>query len=443
VTPASLTQPNASGGLLRILGVGFGVAVVVGNTIGAGILRAPAEVARQLPAPGLFVAAWAIGGLYALLGAIQIAELGAMLPRSGGQYVFSRRALGEYAGFVVGWSDWLSTCGAAAAAAIVAAEFAALLFFSPASATPAVAAIAVVAFAAVQWCGIRWGGLAQNVTSAIKALAFAALGAGAFLRGTPAADLASGTHLVPTGFALLTAMVVSLQAVIYTYDGWTGVVYFSEEVEDAAKNVPRALFVGVLSIVALYLAINLALLYVLPVSAIADRPFAAGALADATFGRFGATAFTAVVCLSMLSAINAYQLMASRVVFAMSRDGLLSRRVAAVNIGGTPTLALFLSASVAVLFVVFARTFHTVVTVLAFFFVANYALSFIAVFVLRRREAAAVRPYRAWGYPWSTALALAGSLGFLAGAAAGDTRNSVVAGLLLATSYPVYRFLKS
>ena len=207
--------------------------------------------------------------------------------------------------------------------------------------------------------------------------------------------------------------------------------------------MPRALFGGVLSIVAIYLAINLALLYVLPVSAIAGRPFAAGALAEATFGRFGATAFTAVVFLSMLSAINAYQLMASRVVFAMSRDGLLAERVAAVNAGGTPGLALFLSAAVAVLFVVFARTFQTVITVLAFFFVANYTLSFVAVFVLRHREPAAVRPYRAWGYPWSTALALAGSVGFLVGAAAGDTRNSVIAALLLAASYPVYRVIRS
>jgi APA family basic amino acid/polyamine antiporter len=443
VTSASVTQASAPGGLLRVLGVGFGVAVVVGNTIGAGILRAPAEVARQLPDAPLFIAVWAIGGLYALLGAVQIAELGAMIPRSGGQYVFSRRALGEYAGFVVGWSDWLSTCGAAAAAAIVAAEFAASLLSGSDRAVPAVATVAVVAFAAVQWRGIRWGGLAQNVTSAVKALAFAALGAGAFLVGTPAPDVASGAHLVPTGFALLTAIVISLQAVIYTYDGWTGVVYFSEEVEDAGRNVPRALFGGILSIVAIYLAINLALLYVLPVSAIGDRPFAAGALAEATFGRFGATAFTAVVLLSMLSAINAYQLMASRVVFAMSRDGLLSRRVAAVNAGGTPALALFLSTAVAVLFVVFARTFQTVITVLAFFFVANYTLSFVAIIVLRRREATAVRPYRAWGYPWSTAVALAGSVGFLIGAAAGDTRNTVVAGLLLAVSYPVYRVVRS
>ena len=112
----------SDGRLLRVLGVGFGLAVIIGNTIGAGIFRAPGQVAAHLPDPGLFLAAWAAGGLYALIGAIQIAELGTMLPRSGGQYVFSRYALGEYAGFLVGWSDWISTCGTTAAVTVVIAE---------------------------------------------------------------------------------------------------------------------------------------------------------------------------------------------------------------------------------------------------------------------------------------------------------------------------------
>src|ERR1043165_2934173 len=116
------------GRLLRILGVGFGLAVIIGNTIGAGIFRTPGAVAAELPHPLLFFAVWIAGGLYALLGALSIAELGTMLPRSGGQYVFARYALGEYAGFIVGWSDWISTCGTTAAVAIVIGEFTGALF---------------------------------------------------------------------------------------------------------------------------------------------------------------------------------------------------------------------------------------------------------------------------------------------------------------------------
>ena len=161
--------------------------------------------------------------------------------------------------------------------------------------------------------------------------------------------------------------------------------------------------------------------------------------AQVIFGRHGGTIFLTLTILSMLSAINAYHLMSTRVLFAISRDGLFTKRASTVNAGGTPTVALFTSTAVAVLFIVFGQTFEKVITVLAFFFVANYALSFISVFVLRRREPDKERPYRAWGYPWTTALALLGSIAFLVGAIASDTRNSVYALLLLAASYPVFR----
>jgi APA family basic amino acid/polyamine antiporter len=135
--------------------------------------------------------------------------------------------------------------------------------------------------------------------------------------------------------------------------------------------------------------------------------------------------------------------MSTRVLFAISRDGLFTKRASTVNEGGTPTVALFMSAAVAVLFILFGQTFEKVITVLAFFFVANYTLSFISVFVLRRREPDKERPYRAWGYPWTTGLALAGSILFLVGAIVSDTRNSVYAIILLAVSYPLFRLMKS
>jgi basic amino acid/polyamine antiporter, APA family len=189
--------------------------------------------------------------------------------------------------------------------------------------------------------------------------------------------------------------------------------------------------------------VNIALLYVLPISKIAGQEFAAGAAADVIFGRHGNTVFLTLTILSMLSAINAYHLMATRVLFAISRDGLFAKQAATVNEGGTPTLALFTSMAVATLFILFGQTFEEVITVLAFFFVANYTLSFISVFVLRRREPEKERPYRAWGYPWTTALALIGSVLFLVGAVYSDTRNSVYALLLLAASYPLFRLMKA
>lgn len=430
----------ARGHLLRVLGVGFGLAVIIGNTIGAGILRAPGEVAAHLPSVPLFLAAWLVGGIHALLGAIQVAELGAMLPRSGGQYVFARHAFGDYAGFVVGWSDWLSTCGSAAAVSIVTGEFVGALW--PALAPHAVAAAVAVAllFALAQWRGIKEGSGIQLVTSLLKAAAFLALIAAAFVLGgdggaAPARPRAEGT--------LAVAFLLSLQAVIYTYDGWTGPVYFSEEIRAVGRNVPRAMIGGVLAVIALYLLVNVAFLRVVPLSAFAGSNFAAGVVAGALFGPRGDALLRGLTILSMLSAVNAYHLMASRTLFALSRDGLFSRRGAAVNAGGTPTSALLLSVAVALLFILFGRTFEQVITLLAFFFVANYTVSFAAVFVLRRREPERERPYRAWGYPWTTAAALAGSVAFLVAAIAADTANSVYALVLLGLSYPLYRFTRA
>jgi APA family basic amino acid/polyamine antiporter len=433
-----------SGRLLQVLGVGFGLAVTVGNTIGAGILRAPGDVARHLPDPGLFLAAWVVGGLYAFLGAIQIAELAAMLPRSGGQYVFARHTLGEYAGFVVGWSDWLSVCGTVAAVSIVIGDFSAALVPAVRGHETTLALAVAAIFALTQWRGIRWGSLVQNATSLAKAAAFLALVAAAFLLGGDASSAPAPAPAAVAGpsAAMATALLLSLQSIIYTYDGWTGPVYFSEEIEDPGRNVPRALFGGVLSVIAIYLLVNVAFLYVLPVERIAGEEFAAGAVAAALFGANGETLLRALTVLSLLSAVNANHLMASRTLYGMSRDGLFSARAARVNDGGTPSIALWLSAAVALVFIVLGRTFEQVITVLAFFFVANYTVSFTSVFILRRREPARPRPYRAWGYPFTTAAALIGSVAFLIGAIAADTTNSLYALLLLAGSYPVFRWVK-
>ena len=416
--------------------------MIIGNTIGAGIFRTPGTIAALLPNVWLFLGVWLIGGLYALLGTFQIAELGTMIPRSGGQYVFARHALGEYAGFIVGWSDWVSTCGSTAAVSLVIGEFAGALFPSLSGKSVSLAAAIAIVFAILQWRGVVWGSNVQNVTSLLKALAFVALIVAAFVLGHGPSEPTTAPLVKPEGFVLVAAFVLSLQAVIFTYDGWTGVVYFSEEVEQPGRNIPRALFGGVLSVIAIYLLVNLALVYVLPIANIANQDFAVGAAATAIFGRSGDTVFRVLTILSMLSGINAYHLMASRVLFAMSRDGLFTKRATTVNTGGTPTVALFLSASVALIFILFGQTFGTVITILAFFFVANYALSFISVFVLRRREPNRERPYRAWGYPWTTGVALVGSVLFLVGAIASDTRNSIYALLLLGVSYPLFRLLR-
>jgi basic amino acid/polyamine antiporter, APA family len=418
-----------------VFGAAFGVAVIVGNTIGVGILRTPGDIAARLPSPALFLMVWIVGGLYALLGAISLAELGAMLPESGGQYVFVRRALGGYAGFVVGWSDWISSAGSTAAIAIVIGEYLGALVPSVQGRGAAVAGAVVTAFAVVYWRGSTWADKGQQSLSLLKALALATLVTACFVYGHPAhAEVAPAA---PVGAALATAIVLSLQGVIYTYDGWNGMIYFSGEVHNPGRDIPRAMVSGVLFVIAIYLLINVALIYVLPISALAGDPFPAGTAAKAVFGPIGDTIIRSIMIVSALGAVSACQLMAPRVIVALARDGLMPRAVANVNGGGTPTVATVASTLVALTFIV-TGTFEQALALIAFFFVANYTLSFLSVFILRRREPSLPRPYRAWGYPWTTGIALVGSLLFLVGQCVGDTRNSLWSLALLAASYPAY-----
>jgi APA family basic amino acid/polyamine antiporter len=415
--------------------VGFGLAVTIGGTIGMGILRTPGDIATQLPTPTLFIGIWIVGGLYALLGAVSIAELGAMLPRSGGFYVFAHRALGNYAGFIVGWSDWMSTCATLAVISMVVGEYMGVLVPAVANKQKAVALTVVLFFALLQWRGIRWGSLTQNITSLLKVLVFVAFVIVAFLYA-PAMSNKPGPP-VKHGFALLAAIILALQGVLYTYDGWYGICYFGGEVRNPKRDVTRSMFGGVLLVIAIYVLVNFALLHVMPLSEIAGEPLAVGKAAGLIFGRYGDTAIRALAIVSMLSTINAYTLSAPRTLYAMSCDGLFTHHGTRVNKGGTPTITLLISTTVAVLFIA-SGTFNQVLAVIAFFFVSYYTMAFISVFVLRKREPDLPRPYRVWGYPWTTIIVTMGSIAFLAGAVAGDTRNSLWALALLAISAPVF-----
>jgi APA family basic amino acid/polyamine antiporter len=441
VIEAAAVPPVGRGRLLRVLGVSFGMAVTIGGVIGMGILRTPGEVAKQLPQAWLFIGIWLAGGLYALLGTISVAELGTMLPRSGGFYVFVRRALGPYAGFVVGWSDWLSTCGTTAAVALVMGEYTSALFPRLALTSKSIALAVVVGFAVLQWRGVRWGSGAQQLTSLLKALAFIALIAACFILGGQGFATTEAPAPLTGGWPFVHALIIAMQGVIYTYDGWYNMIYFSEEMRRPERDIPRSMIGSMLLVTGLYLLINLALLYVLPLSQIAGQELAVGAAAQTMFGPHAVTVISLLATVSMLSTINANNMIAPRILFAMSRDGLFSESAVKVNRGGTPTVTLFVSTAVAVAFIL-SGSFEGVLALLAFFFVVNYAMTFISVFVLRYREPDAPRPFRAWGYPWTTLLVLLGSIAFLVGAIASDTNNSKYVLLLLALSYPVFRLLK-
>jgi APA family basic amino acid/polyamine antiporter len=428
--------PVQKGRLLCILGLGFGVAVTVGGTIAMGILRTPGDVAAQLPDARLYLAVWGLGSLYALLGAISVAELGAMRPRSGGPYVLVRHALGPYPGFVVGWSDWLNWSGSCAAEAMVIGEYTGDLVPQLRGAKTPIALAVLLALALLQWRGVRWGSRTQEWTSAVKAFAFLALVVGCFVLGTPASS-APAAPPVPTGWGLAAALVLAMQLVMFTYGGWEIPSYFGEEVQNPGYTIPRSMIGSVLAVSGIYLLVNVALLYVLPISEMANNDLAAGAAAEKVVGPQGAAVVRGLALISLLAGLNAAILLTPRILFALSRDGLFLAEAATANPGGTPAVALLLSVAASAVFLL-TGTFEAVLAVLAFLTVTNYGMLFVSVFVSRGREPGAERPYRAWGYPWTTGAALLGSVVFLAGAVIADTINSIHALLLLAASCPLY-----
>jgi APA family basic amino acid/polyamine antiporter len=423
------TQP---GKLLSVLGLAFGLAGSVGGTIGAGILRTPGLVAAQLHTPSLVLLAWLVGGLYALLGAICIAELAASLPRAGGWYVYAEQAFGRRAGWLVGWTDWLAHCIGLAWVATTVGEL--LAEWIPANTAAAwqgraLALLVLALFSAIQLLGVRAGGASQELLSLVKAMAFLGLAAASFVLPAavhPATAAVDPDALLKTGPTLVIGAVLALQAVITTFDGWASPVYFAEEFSDPSRDLPRSLIGGVLAVLALYLLINTALLHVLPMPVLSQANLPAADAARSLLGQPGGQVISAVALVSLLGLINTVVMAAPRILFGLSRDQLMPAALSGVNPGGTPTTALVLTSACAGLLVL-AGSFDHLLGMGAFLYVGLPLSGIAAQLWLRRQQPELPRPYLSWGYPLTPWLVGAGSLAFLIGAMVSDTADSLLA----------------
>ena len=435
-----MPSPTSQSGLLRVLGLITGLAITFGGIVSLGILRAPGEVAAQLPDPWWYMATWIAAGVFVLFSTAAAAEMATALPRAGAYYVYAHRTLGPFVGFVSGWTDWMNWCGATAMTIVVINEYLHLL-------TPAIPRFSLVlslaiavSFALVQWRGVKWGTGLHNAASMVKAVIFAVLIIACFVLAGGGASETGSTALppMPAGWTVVMAFIVALRGVLYAYDGWVFTAYFSEEMEDPGRTIPRSMFLGVGIVIAVYLLINIALLRMLPMSEIVGAELAVARVVETVFGPLAETLITAVLTGFLIVGINLGYMFAARVIYAMSTDGLFFRQCRRVNRGGTPTVALVASLAVTIVFLLFSGSFVRLVEALAFFTVVNYGILFLSVFILRRKEPDLPRPYRAWGYPWTTALTLAGAVAFLAGNIIGGTGVSLTALFVVILSYPLY-----
>jgi APA family basic amino acid/polyamine antiporter len=416
-----------SSGLIRILGVGFGLAVVVGSTLGIGILRTPGLVAAQMPTATGILLIWIAGGLYTLLSAACIAELGTMLPAAGGYYVYARRAFGDTVGFAVGWTDWITYCAILGYISIAIGEFAALLVPSLVGVEKGISIVALAALAALQLAGLRASSRFQEIATAVKCAAFLALIVGAMIFA-PRLGSDSVSALASPALA---GLILAFQSVAVTYGGWQSALYFAEEDRDPNRNLPRSMIGGVAAVIVVYLLVNVALLLVLPLGDLARSTLPAADAAQILVGGRGGQIITILSIVSLPPTLNAILMIGTRILFAMGRDGLFWRRAASVSARGTPAAAM-LATTVIALALIATGTFQRLIAIASFFLAANYVVCCLALIVLRRREPDAPRPFRAWGYPWSVALVLVGAVAFLVGAVVGDTINAVGALVLIA-----------
>jgi APA family basic amino acid/polyamine antiporter len=282
---------------------------------------------------GLTLAIWLVGGVYTLLCSSAVSELGTMLPRAGGWYVYSERAFGERLGFVVGCCDWMNQTVGIAFLSVALGEFAAELHPALSPYTTAIAITALSALFLLNLVGLRSGSRTQAVTSLVKALALIALVIGCFSASSSAGQSSEATHLPTHSPGPLLGWLLSFQAVIVTYDAWYTPMYFAEEDQNPTRNLPRSLVSTVLSCAAIFLLINGALIRVLGMERLqlAKVPGAEASLA--IFGTYGKQIFLLISIITVISSNNATLLTAPRVLYGMARDRLLSRRLTSVNRG--------------------------------------------------------------------------------------------------------------
>ncbi|MBV9216965.1 MAG: APC family permease [Acidobacteria bacterium] len=430
--------------LLRILGVPFGLAVIVGGTVGVGILRSPGEIAGHIPSIALIMSVWVIGGLYSLLGANYMAELATSVPREGGPYVYAHRAIGDYGGFVVGWLDWLLNTMSLSYMCVVFGEYSVKLLSSGESASPVPYSVGILLiFTGINWIGLRVGSRTQEITSSLKAAALFAFVAACFFYGRNVNGPVSATPAqgMPTGFALVTASVVAFQLVLGTYSGWFSAVYFAEEDVNPARNMPRALFGGIALIIVIYVLVNAAILYVVPIGKLAGSEFAGADAMAAIFGERSGQIVTALALLSIAGIVNATLMFTPRTLFALGRDGLFFKMATNVNSGGTPTIAMVWTVIPALAFVVFG-TFQTLVANAELLAVTNTILLITSLFLLRQKEPDLERPFKAIAYPLAPATMLIAAVLLFFGYIVSNLSNSLVAMIAIAASYPIFLLIR-
>lgn len=448
--------------LLRALGLREGIAIHVGSIIGSGIFIVPATIAGHLEAMGPILLVWVVAGMLTLFGALSLAELSAVLPQAGGPYVYLRHSFGRVWAFLFSWNDFfINKAGSAAALAIGLATY--LGYFIPA-ASPENAFFsttytllghenvfafgwtqitAILVIALVTWLnvrGVQYGGWIMNIFTTAKMVALVGLilavvfsGRGStanFLPWWP--DEWNSNMISSFGLAMISAL--------WAYDGWMSVTLNTGEFQNPQRNVPLSLIIGTLVVIAVYLSANLAYAAIIPIHEMPGTPRIAAEVARLVLGPVGASLVVIGIMASMFGTTNGQLLTGPRSLYAAGVDGAFSKKFGAVHPRFRSPYIAILTLGIWGALLTLSGTYDQLTTYVVFGSWGFYALTALSVIVLRKKMPDAVRPYKAWGYPYATLLFVAVAGWFLYNTVVEDTRNAIIGIVLLLASLPFYYY---
>ena len=410
--------------------------IVIGTTIGVGIFIVPGTIARELPSPMMILAVWVIAGVISFFGALAYAELGAMMPDSGGQYIYLREAYGPLAAFVSGWVSFLVVqSGSIAAVSVGFGIYLSYLLPGLTALSRWIPVALIALFSLINYRGVRWAARAQNILTLLKFAGLAVLIGSSFLYKTPVR-----LKVDDWGAGALTThgLVMALLGCLLAYDGWQYIALVAGEVREPSRNIPRSIALGTATVVLLYLLANVAYLRVLPLSRIAATERVAAVTAEETMGHIGATLVALTILLSAAGAANGSILTSPRIYFAQARDGLFFRQVAAIHPRfGTPSISILVQC-VWTCALALSGSYETLFSFVLFAMWLFHAMTVFGVIILRRRTPDLPRPYRMWGYPLSPLLFTLFALWFVVNTFWTRPGPSLIGAMIVAGGVPVY-----
>jgi APA family basic amino acid/polyamine antiporter len=422
--------------LPRTLGLIDSAAIVLGIVIGAGIFLAPRLVAQAMPSPPLILAVWITSGVLVFFGALAYAEMGAMIPETGGHYVYLRECYGPLAGFLCGWTFALVVLSAAMAWLAVSFSITLGYFAGLSPLLSKLIALALItALSTVNYLGIRLGAAVQKLLTPLKILGLAMVVGSAFLPGRGTVKV--GWSLPHTSFSWSAAGVAML-AVVLCYDGWSSLSNVAGEIKNPRRNIPLGLGLGLAAIVAIYTLANFAYLRVLPVEVIAASDRTGAVVAERTLGQAGGAILSLTILLSIAGAINGFIMTAPRLLFAMAQDGLMFQWLAEIHPRYQTLSFGIVAQAVWTAVLILTGSFETLVSYAMIAAWVFYGLTVAEVEILRHNYPNNMRPYRMWGYPVTPALFVMVAVWFVGNTWIAQPGPSTVAFLIIASGVPVY-----